>query len=330
METIAITDISGVRIGQVEDERAATGATVIICEDGMVAGLDVRGGGPASRDTRVLEPLAAAERIHAVVLAGGSAYGLDAAGGVMRYLEEHGIGLPVGEVLVPLVCQSDIFDLLVGDSNVRPDAEMGYAACVAAERGNYRDGNYGAGCGATVGKLLGADFCMKTGIGSYAVRVGRLMVGALVVVNALGDVVDPGTGETVAGLRGEGGGFRSSVEEMYAAYEAMGPETDAASERGGAVANTTIGAVITNARFSKPQLCKLAGMAHNGYARTIRPVHTSMDGDSIYSLSVGGEDCVEASLDLVGTLAADVMAQAVLVAARSAEPAYGFPCASGF
>ena len=328
METIAITDIPGIRIGQVEDAQAATGVTVIICDDGMAAGLDVRGGGPASRDTRTLDPLAAAEFIHAVVLAGGSAFGLDAAGGVMRYLEERDIGLSVVDVCVPLVCQSDIFDLLVGDPSVRPDADMGYAACVAAEQGNYRDGNYGAGCGATVGKLLGADFCMKTGIGSFAVKLGDLIVGALVVVNALGDVIDPATGQIVAGLRSTSGGFLDTAEAMYGAFALTDEDAFKTPEQGSAVTNTTIGAIITNANLSKAQLCKLAGMAHDGYARAIRPVHTSMDGDSIYALSVGGDNRVEASLDLVGTLAADVIAQAILVAARSAESAYGFSSAS--
>lgn len=340
MKTIALTDISGFRIGQVEDASAATGVTAILFPEGAAAGFDVRGGGPASRDSRILDPLAAAEVVHAVVLGGGSAFGLDAGGGVQRYLEEHGIGLPVGDVRVPLVCQSDIFDLMVGDGSVRPDASMGYAACVASEqgeRGNYRDGNYGAGCGATVGKALGVDFCMKTGIGSYAVQLGELQVGAIVVVNAVGDVRDPESGETVAGLLAEDRrGFRSSAQVMYAGYEASSAkaaEVDAqgvggvegASAQAGIVTNTTIGAIITNAALTKAQLCKLAGMAHDGYARAISPVHTSMDGDSIYAVSVGE---VSAPLDIVGTLASDVMVQAILTAARSADPAYGMPSAT--
>jgi len=312
-----ITDFPGISIGQVENTEAATGVTAILCQDGMAASIDVRGGGPASRDTRILDPLAAAESIHAVVLGGGSAFGLDAAGGVMRYLEEHGIGLEVGPVRVPLVCQSDIFDLMVGDPFTRPDAQMGYDACVAAEAGNYRDGNYGAGCGATVGKIAGPDFCMKSGIGSYAVQLGELKVGAIVSVNAIGDVIDPSTGATVAGVLSEDKqGFRSTSDLMYAGYAAANP---------GMAANTTIGAVITNAKFTKAQLAKMAGMAHDGYARAIAPVHTSMDGDSIYGLSVGQ---VPAELDVVGALAADVMAQAILRAVRSAEAAYGLPSAA--
>jgi L-aminopeptidase/D-esterase-like protein len=261
--------------------------------------------------------LAAAEFIHAAVLSGGSAFGLDAGGGVMRYLEERGIGLPVGPVRVPLVCQSDIFDLLVGSSDVRPNAAMGYAACVAAEEGNYRDGNFGAGCGATIGKMMNGEGAMKSGIGSHAVQVGNLKVGAIVAVNAIGDVIDPTTGQIVGGLLNEDAtGFRGSNGIMYAGYEAQTQELP------GGVTNSTVGAIITNAKLNKAQLCKLAGMAHDGFARAISPVHTSMDGDSIYGLSVGE---VEAPLDIVGTLAADVMAQAVLCAVRSAEPAYGLP-----
>ena len=319
METIAITDFPGIRIGQVEDREGATGATVIICEAGMAAGIDVRGGGPASRDTRILDPLAAAERIHAVLLAGGSAFGLDAAAGVQRYLEERGIGLPVGDAVVPLVCQSDIFDLMIGSSSARPDAHMGYDACVAAERGNYRDGNYGVGCGASIGKIAGPEYSMKSGIGSYAVKLGELMVGAIVAVNAIGDVYDAKTGQPLAAVLNESrDGFRSTCDIMYAAYEAKAGEDSAGAAS--MPTNTTIGAVITNAALSKAQLCKLAGMAHDGYARAIRPVHTSMDGDSIYGLSVGD---VKADLDVVGTLAADVMAQAIANAVLSAEPAYG-------
>lgn len=316
MQVIPITDIPGISIGQVQDEEAATGVTVLLAPQGMAASIDVRGGGPASRDTRILDPLAAAQAIHAVVLAGGSAFGLDAAGGVMRYLEEHGVGLEVGPVRVPLVCQSDIFDLMVGDPFTRPDAQMGYDACVAAEAGNYRDGNYGAGCGATVGKAAGPARCMKSGIGSYAVQLGELQVGAIVVLNAIGDVVDPATGARVAGLLGEDAKtLARTTELMYAGYAAANP---------GMAANTTIGAVITNAALDKAQLAKMAGMAHDGYARAIAPVHTSMDGDSIYGLSVGS---VPADLDVVGALAADVMVQAILVAARSAQGAYGLPAA---
>ena len=318
MKEISITDIEGILIGQVEDRQAATGVTVIICPEGMPAGIDVRGGGPASRDTRVLDPLASAELIHAVVLSGGSAFGLEASTGVQKYLEERRVGLAIGSVHVPLVCQSSIFDLLVGSSSFRVDAKMGYAACEAAAKGNYKDGNYGAGCGATVGKVLGPAHSMKTGIGSYAVQLGELKVGAIVVVNAVGDVTDPATGKLVAGLINKEHNMLSSARTLYKRFE-HNPD-DGKSGREQLVTNTTIGAIITNAKLTKAQLCKLASMGQDGMARTIRPVHTSMDGDSLYGLSVGD---VEANLDLVGTLGADCVAKAILVAARSADSAYG-------
>lgn len=185
---INVKSIKNIKIGQTENVSAGTGCTVILAENGMAAGLDVRGGGPASRESELMNPLAAAQEIHGIVLAGGSAFGLDAAGGVMQYLEERGIGFDVGVTKVPLVCQADLFDLTVGDMSVRPDKAMGYQACVNAEKGNYRDGCYGAGCGATVGKFAGMDYCMKSGIGSYAVQIGSLQVGAVVAVNALGDI----------------------------------------------------------------------------------------------------------------------------------------------
>ncbi len=315
---ISITQVGNIRIGQVEDTKAATGCTVIISEQGMAAGLDVRGGGPASRDSELLDPLAAAGFVHAVLLAGGSAFGLDCAGGVMAYLEEHDIGFDVGVTKVPLVVQSDLFDLTVGDKSVRPDHAMGYeAAKRAMEAPNYRDGNYGAGCGATVGKVCGMDTCMKSGIGSYAIELGELKIGAIVAVNALGDIYDWKTGKKIAGLLTEDkNGFRDTVEVM---------KQSIAVHENKFVENTTIGAVITNAKFDKSQLCKIAGMTHNGYARAIRPVHTTADGDSIYALSVGD---VSADQDLVGTLAADVMSEAIKRAVENVETAYGFISAS--
>ena len=314
---ISIRAIQGLCIGQTEDAQAGTGCTVLICEQGMAAGLDIRGGGPASRDTHLLDPLTAAQSIHAVVLGGGSAFGLGAADGVMAYLEKKDIGFDVGVTKVPLVVQSDIFDLTVGDKSVRPDRAMGYAAAKnAMEAPNYRDGNYGAGCGATVGKLAGMETCMKSGIGSYAIRLGPLQIGAVVVVNALGDVYDWKTGRKVAGLlTPDKKGFRDSVSLMQ---ESIAVHENRFAE------NTTIGAVVTNAAFTKAQLCKIAGMAHNGYARSIRPVHTSADGDSIYALSVGH---ISADMDLVGTLAAEVMSEAIMRAVTSAESAYGFVAA---
>ena len=315
MREIPVTEVGPVLIGQTEDSKAATGCTVFIAPQGMRAGLDVRGGGPASRESQLLNPLMAAQSIHAIVLAGGSAYGLGAANGVMAYLEQKGIGYDTGHALVPLVAQSDIYDLSVGDASVRPDAAMGYeAARLAMEEPNYRDGSYGAGCGATVGKCAGMDYCMKSGIGSYAVQIGALKVGAIVVVNALGDVYDWKTGRQVAGLLNEEkDGLRSTAEYMRQSYAVVENKF---------TGNTTIGVVFTNARFEKAQLCKLAGMAHDGYARSINPVHTSADGDSIYAVSIGD---IAADQDLVGVLSAEVVSEAILRAVKNAEGAYGFP-----
>ena len=315
---IPITEIGPVRIGQTENAQAGTGCTVLVCADGMRAGLDVRGGGPASRESQLLNPLMAAQFVHAIVLAGGSAFGLGAAGGVMNCLEERGIGFDVGITKVPLVVQADIFDLTVGDGKVRPDAAMGYeAARKALDAPNYRDGNYGAGCGATVGKIAGMDYCMKTGIGSYAVQIGDLRVGALVVLNALGDIFDWKNGKQIAGLLTEDKtGLRSTSEYMKQSIQAVENKF---------TGNTTLAAVITNAYFEKPHLCKIAGMAHDGYARSIFPVHTSADGDSIYAVSVGD---VRADQDLVGMLAAETVSEAILRAAENSEGAYGYPSVS--
>ncbi len=319
MKEISINEIGPIRIGQTENEKAGTGCTVFLCDNdrGMHAGLDVRGGGPASRETPLLNPLTAAQRIHGIVLAGGSAYGLSAAGGVMQYLKEQNIGFDVGVTKVPLVVQSDLFDLTVGAPDVYPDEKMGYeAARRAFEEPNYRDGNYGAGCGATVGKLCGMERCMKTGIGSYAVEVGDLKVGAVIALNALGDVFDWKNGKRIAGMLTENrDAFADSPEEMRKSIEA-------AQKR--FVENTTLGVIITNARFHKPSLCKIAGLGHDGYARSIRPVHTSLDGDSIYAVSVGD---VIADREVVGLLSAEVISEAIIRAVYNAESSYGFPSA---
>ena len=317
MREISITDIGPIRIGQTENREAGTGCTVFISDTGMRAGLDVRGGGPASRESQLLNPITAAQRIHGIVLAGGSAFGLGAANGVMRYLEERGIGFDVGVTKVPLVVQSDIFDLTVGDPFVRPDEAMGYeAARIAFEEPNYRDGNFGAGCGATVGKLCGMERAVKTGIGSYAVELGELKIGAVTVLNALGDVFDWKNGERIAGMLTEDRkAFADSPEEMRKSIEDAGNLF---------ARNTTLSVIITNARFHKGSLCKIAGIGHDGYARSIRPVHTSFDGDSIYAVSVGE---VNADREVVGLLAAEVVSEAVIRAVQNAESAYGFPAA---
>ena len=315
MHEIPVTEVGPVFIGQVENREAATGCLACIAPQGMRAGLDVRGGGPASRESQLLNPLMAAQSIHAIVLAGGSAYGLGTANGVMQYLEEKGIGYDTGYALVPLVAQSDIYDLSVGEASVRPNEAMGYeAARTAMENPNYRDGNYGAGCGATVGKFAGMNYCMKSGVGSFAVRIGELKIGAITVVNALGDVYDWKTGRQIAGMLNE---TRDGLRQTSAYMR-----QNCAVVKNKFTGNTTIGIVFTNAYFDKPQLCKIAGMAHDGYARSINPVHTSADGDSIYAVSLGE---VTADQDLVGALSAEVVSEAILRAVESAEGAYGYP-----
>lgn len=316
MREISITEFEGLKIGQAEDTEGGTGCTVFLFPEGAPAGLDVRGGGPASRESELLKPTASAKFIHAVVLAGGSAFGLGAADGVMDCLEEHDIGFDVSVTKVPLVCQSDLFDLTVGDCRARPNRAMGYTACKAAlDGGNYQDGNFGAGTGASVGKFCGMERCMKSGIGSYAVQLGDWKIGAVVAVNALGDVFHPDTGRQIAGLlTEEKTSLTSTTEEM---------KKKVAAVENRFVGNTTIGAVFTNGAFDKTQLCKIAAMGQNGLARAISPVHTSADGDSLYAVSLGQ---VNADPDLAGTLAAEVVSRAILRAVETAESAYGFPC----
>ena len=314
MKEIKITDIENIKIGNAQNIEAATGCTVIICERGANTSLDVRGGGPASRESELTKPLATTEVIYAVLLSGGSAFGLDASGGVMKYLEERNIGFDVGVTKVPLVCESCIFDLRVGDYKVRPDIEMGYNACIDAQNNNPKMGNYGAGTGASVGKILGVDYAMKSGLGFYALEVDGVKVGAVVSVNAFGDIFDYDTGEKLAGLLGEDKkSFRSSEEELIKLTRDKEISFNL-------VENTTIGTIITNAKFTKTQMGKIASMAHNGFARTIKPVHTTLDGDSIYAMSVGD---IKASIDAVGSLAAIVIGRAINNAVKNAESSYG-------
>lgn len=319
VKEIPISEIENFKIGHAQDYENATGCTVLLFEKGAPTGIDVRGGGPASRETKLLDPVAAAQGIHAVLLSGGSAFGLDAAGGVMKYLEEKQIGFPVGMTVVPLVCTSCLFDLELVNHKVRPDAKMAYEACMDAEKKRADSGNIGAGTGATVGKFKGPQFMMKSGLGCYAVQVGDLKVGAVVAVNALGDVFDMDTGKKLAGLLNEQkDGFLNTEEEAYKAYAGL---------KNLFTGNTTIGAIVTNGKFDKVQMQKIASMAHNGYARTIRPVHTSADGDSIYAASTGN---VVADPDVTGTLASMVMAKAVNRAVLESESMYGCPAAGDF
>ncbi len=317
MKEISIFDIAGVKIGHAQDEKAATGCTAVLFPSICPAGCDIRGGGPASRETPLTDPRMNCEGLNAVLLSGGSAFGLDAAGGVMRYLEERGIGLDVGVTKVPLVCESCVFDLAVGDPFTRPDAAMAYAACEDAENRILKEGNVGVGTGCTVGKMLGGDFAMKSGVGVYAVQVGKIQVGAVVAVNAVGDVYDVDSGKEIAGLlSADKASLRSTEQVCYAFIEQPQAQSFAT--------NTTIGCVITNAKFDKAQMNKIAAMGSNGYVRAIRPVNMTADGDSLYAVSVGEET---ASIDVVGTLASYVVAKAVNRAVLTAKSAYGLKAA---
>ena len=306
----AITDIAGLAVGHFTDTRRPTGCTVLLCPHGAVAGVDVRGAAPGTRETDLLHPLATLEQVHAILLTGGSAFGLDAATGVMRWLEEHGHGVQVGPALVPIVPAAVLFDLWVGDARIRPDAAAGHAACAAASSAHPAQGCVGAGAGASVGKLFGIARAMKGGIGSASLKVGAITVGALVAVNAVGDVVDPASGRVVAGARSDDG--RRPLDTLSAIIDGRLPAHLMAGMA------TTIGIVATDARLTKAQANKLASMAHDGLSRSINPVHTATDGDVMFAMATGGSG-KPGHLTVLGALAAEVTARAVLNAVRAAH-----------
>ena len=310
-----ITAINGLKVGHATDEKACTGCTVILCESGAVAGVDVRGSAPGTRETDAIRPGGLVEKAHAVLLTGGSAFGLDAAGGVMQFLEERGVGFPAGPVRVPIVPSAVIFDLGVGDPQVRPDREMGYRACENATGAQVPMGQLGAGTGATVGKGPGLQ-PSNGGVGSAcrALKSG-LIVGAIVVVNAVGNIVNPTTGKIVAGAKHpETGEFVDIVERLSQQValnpDFIGGDRDLFQTPN---TNTTIGVIGTNAALSPTEVTKVAQIAHDGLARTIRPVHTMSDGDTIFALSIGTHD---APVNTVGVIAAEVMAEAVCRAVK--------------
>jgi L-aminopeptidase/D-esterase-like protein len=306
----AITDVAGLRVGHFTDMRRPTGCTVVLAEGGAVCGVDVRGAAPGTRETDLLDPVNAIERVHAIVLAGGSAFGLDAASGVVAWLEERGIGHPVGPARVPIVPAAILFDLWVGDPGIRPDARAGRAACEAATDVPPAEGSVGAGAGATVGKLWGIGRAMKGGIGTASVRIGGATVGALVAVNAIGDVIDPSTGRPIAGARDADGTRRVGTTARLLAGD-LPPVLQA----GGA---TTIGLVATDAALTKAECRRLAQSAHDGLARTIDPVHTTFDGDTLFALSTGRSP-VRVHPVALGAAAAAATAIAVLRAVRAAR-----------
>ena len=316
MKNNTLTQISGLLVGHFTDTRRPTGCTVVLAPHGVVAGVDVRGAAPGTRETDLLAPGNAVQQVHALVLSGGSAYGLDAASGVMRWLEEHGHGLPVGPVRVPIVPAAVVFDLLVDDwsqtgPRVRPDAQAGYLACVNASSDPVLQGNVGAGAGATVGKMNGPDCAMKGGVGSAALTVNGVTVAALVVCNALGDVVDPLTGQLLAGARCAPDRLELLDIRRAQLSGHVTPQVPLGS-------NTTIGVVATDAVLTKPQAQRLAQVAHDGLARSIRPVHTPLDGDTLFALGTGTSGQA-ADMMLLSTLAAEVTAMAVVHAIQAAS-----------
>ena len=321
----AITDVRGIEVGHAQDDQALTGCTVILCRKGAVAGVDVRGGAPGTRETDLLDPINLVEKVHAVVLAGGSAFGLDAATGVMRFLEENKIGFNTGAAKVPIVPSAILYDLNLGRADVRPDSAMGYRAAASASPDKPVEGNAGAGTGASVGKMFGAKLGMKSGIGTASLAVGRaIVVGAIVAVNAFGDVIDPQTGSIVAGLRsGKVGPLRVGKKSRFADTLAAMKNPVGRGVLGLASrTNTVIGVVATNARLTKAQATKVAQMAQDGLARAIRPAHTMLDGDVIFALSTGNRN---ADISIIGAYAAEAMTQAILRGATMASPAGGLP-----
>ncbi|GIM30960.1 P1 family peptidase [Paraclostridium bifermentans] len=301
-----ILDVKGIKVGQVEDKEGLTGCTVIICEDGGVCGVDVRGSAPGTRETDLLDPINMVQKVHAIVLSGGSAFGLESTCGVSRYLEEKGIGFDVGVAKVPIVTGAVLFDLGVGDPKCRPNIEMGYKACQIANNIEFKQGNYGAGCGATVGKIRGSAFCTKGGIGSYSIKLDNgLVVSAIIAVNAFGDVYE--NGQVIAGV------LNDDKTDFLNTYDLM---KKGVNKGGFNIDNTTIGAVVTNAKLSKAECKKISQMAHNGFAKSIFPIHTPHDGDTIFTLATGE---VETDITLLGSIASEVVEKSVISAIKNAS-----------
>ena len=307
-----ILDVKGIKVGQVQQMEGLTGCSVIICEEGAVCGVDVRGSAPGTRETDLLDPINMIQKVHAVVLSGGSAFGLEATCGVSKYLEENGIGFDVGVVKVPIVTGAVLFDLGVGDPKCRPNIDMGYEACKVASSTNLEQGNFGAGCGATVGKIKGSNFCTKGGIGSYSIKLDNgLVVAALIAVNAFGDVYEEG--KVIAGV------LNDSKDEFLNTYDLM---KQGVNKGGFNIDNTTIGVVATNAKLDKAQCKKVSQMAHNGFAKTIFPIHTPHDGDTIFTLATGE---VETDVTLLGSLATEVVEKSIINAIKNAKSINNIP-----
>ena len=303
-----ILDVKGLKVGQIEDVDALTGCTVVICEEGATCGVDVRGSAPGTRETDLLDPINSVQKVHAVVLSGGSAFGLESTCGVSKYLEEKNIGFDVGVCKVPIVTGAVLFDLGVGNYKVRPDKEMGYKACLNASETELKQGNYGAGCGATVGKIKGLNYVTKGGIGSCSIKLDNgIVVSALIAVNAFGDIYEDG--KVIAGV------LNDDKTKLLNTYEIM----KSGFVKGGfKIDNTTIGIVATNAKLTKAQCKKISQMAHDGYAKSIFPIHTPHDGDAIFTMSTGKMQ-VDSDITLLGSLAAEVVEKSIINAIKNAE-----------
>lgn len=309
-----ILDVKGLKVGQAQNEKALTGCTVVICEKGATCGVDVRGAAPGTRETDLLDPVNTVQKVNAVVLSGGSAFGLESTCGVSQYLEERNIGFEAGPCKVPIVVGAVLFDLGIGDYKVRPDKKMGYEACLNASETYLKQGNYGAGCGASVGKIRGPEFVTKSGIGSYSIKLDNgIVVSALVAVNALGDVYE--NGKVIAGaLNDDKTGLLNSYQLMK----------QGVTKGGFSIDNTTIGIIATNAKLDKAQCKKISQMAHDGYARAIFPIHTPHDGDTIFTMATG-EIETGADLTLIGSIAVEVMEKSILNAVKNAKQVNKIP-----
>ena len=358
MKEICITDIGGIRVGHATRKDQGTGVTAVIAEQGLLTSCEVRGGSPATRDTDPLRPEMANQTIFGVVLTGGSAYGLNSLTGVMNWLTERGIGKLVRKWRIPVVTGASIFDFPLSNGLYFPDTELGYEAAANAKGGPVEEGCVGGGTGASVSKYRGPEHAFKSGIGTYGLQIGSLKVAAIVNVNAFGDIYDAETGEQLTGPRADDDSRIFSTEELMfrdlaaadgaaangaAAGAASGAMTAADGAAAGAAsgetanaqagadddtgANTTVGLIVTNARLTKGQLHKVCGLTHNGYARAIRPVHTTRDGDTVFAMTTAE---VDAPADTVGMLAAKVMAKAIARAVRAAEPMKGYPTVTEF
>ena len=320
-----ITDVSGVVVGQSENMDALTGCTVVICKNGAVGGIDQRGGAPGTRETDAIKPMHLVEKLHAVVLSGGSAFGLDAAGGVMKFLEEEGVGFNTGYAKVPIVSAAVLYDLAIGSPDIRPDFDMGYEACKSASDQSFYIGNYGAGTGASVGKILGPGQAMKSGIGTASIDIGGgVIVGAIMAVNAFGDIVNPETGRIIAGARtvkkgpiaiGKDSNFANSMQTL----RTIAGRTNL---KFASMQNTMIGVVATNAKLTKEEANKVAQMAQDGIAMTVRPAHTMFDGDTIFAMATNMKS---ADVNAVGAFAAQAVANAIVNGVKSASSAAGLP-----